>query len=436
MTSRLRRLWCGAAALLVLHGLGSKAAFATDAGGLRLVKAAESGNLAEVRALLASGVDVNSRAKYDATPLLIAAQENHLDVVLALIGAHADLQARTSDLGVMPLDAAADRGHDAIVRALLAADADIDAAENDGTTALGRAAQAGHDDVVRTLVGAHARLEPRNAMGATPLFVAIGDGHLDVVKTLLAAGADANARERDRGATALVLAAQSGETEIARALIRAHADVNATMLGKPAMTALDVALANHHADVASFLITAGARVAGIDAKRAAASSPRDVCAALKTAAATKAALEATGIAGMFTDISDVKARVRLQHLTAVASSSIYFAAAASACTDAADPAARNLAASRDARTREVKQSFGGDTRNACIAAIAPVGTAFGAIERKHDPGASYVVDGGVALIALARPACVGFYRQDLEMAELMAKSLKAASAAAITSRNR
>ena len=139
---------------------------------------------------------------------------------------------------------------------------------------------------------------------------------------------------------------------------------------------------------------------------------------------------------MFTDISDVKARVRLQHLTAVASSSIYFAAAASACADAADPAARNLTALRDARTRELKQGFGANTRNACIAVIAPVGTAFGALERKHDTGASYVVDGGLALIALARPACVRFYRQDLEMAEMMAKSLKAASAGAITSRNR
>lgn len=422
MSLRFQKLRLGAAVVVLLLAFGGSSLFASESGGQRLVEAARTGNLAAVRALLASGIDVNARVKYDATPLLVAAQENRLAVVQALIAAHADLEAKTSDLGVRPLDAAADRGHDGVVQALLAAHADIDAAENDGSTALSRAAQAGHNDVVRTLISAHAKIDTRNAKGGTPLLIAANEGHLDVVKTLLAAGADANARMRDRGATALILAAQNDQGEIVQALLRAHADVNAVTAEQPPRTALDVALADRHADVASLLIVAGAHIAASGTKPAAEGSASDMCVALKAAAAAKSAMEAGGIGSMFTDIADAKARTRLQHLTAVASSAIYYGAAASACGH--DSAARALVASRDARMREVEQSFSADTRNACMAAIMPVGAAFGAVQRAKPSGGLYVIDGGLALVARARPACDRFYRQDLDMAETMGHSLK------------
>jgi ankyrin repeat protein len=88
------------------------------------------------------------------------------------------------------------------------------------------------------------------------------EGDVGGVKSLLAAGADPNIVEKCSdvvsGWTALMAAARNGSAAVATELIRAHADVNArTHFGGSGATALDVAVAHGHAEVASVIKAAG-----------------------------------------------------------------------------------------------------------------------------------------------------------------------------------
>ena len=89
------------------------------------------------------------------SPLIVAAQEGHHEVVAALIAAGASVD-EASDTGRTPLYVAAENGHHEIATALLAARANVDLATNDGMTPLCWAARKGHVEVVRLLVRAGA----------------------------------------------------------------------------------------------------------------------------------------------------------------------------------------------------------------------------------------------------------------------------------------
>lgn len=130
--------------------------------------------------------------------------------------------ADVNDLAVghftTPLWIAAQQGHADVVRMLLMRGASIDATDNvDRRTPLLQAAQEGHTEVVRALLEHGADIEARNASnGATPLFVASARGHAEVVKLLLDAGADV---------TATATAGDKDDTPLSIATDRGHADV-------------------------------------------------------------------------------------------------------------------------------------------------------------------------------------------------------------------
>ena len=105
--------------------------------------------------------DVNQAENNGATPLFIASQEGHVDVVRQL---------------------------------LLREDADVNLAENNGATPLYIASQEGHVDVVRQLLAASADVNQASNSGATPLGIARLSGHGEVVKLLLDAVAIASYR--------------------------------------------------------------------------------------------------------------------------------------------------------------------------------------------------------------------------------------------------
>lgn len=99
---------------------------------------------------------VNGRHGPDgATALILAAQECNLDRVRILLGAGADVNARTAD-GSTALILAAANGHLEVVRALLAANANVFARRRDGLMAVAMAAQGGHTTVVNVLRAAMA----------------------------------------------------------------------------------------------------------------------------------------------------------------------------------------------------------------------------------------------------------------------------------------
>ena len=77
--------------------------------------AAHRGNAGAIRRLVAAGADVNWRDNNANTPLIRAAEKNHVDCVVALVELGCDLNLVNSvGSGWTALDIAIDNGHDAI----------------------------------------------------------------------------------------------------------------------------------------------------------------------------------------------------------------------------------------------------------------------------------------------------------------------------------
>ena len=84
-----------------------------------LLEAARQGDRARVEALLDDGIDVDSRNRYDATPLFFAADRGYLALVELLVERGATLDIEDSFYRTSPLRRALGAGHLAVVRYLL-----------------------------------------------------------------------------------------------------------------------------------------------------------------------------------------------------------------------------------------------------------------------------------------------------------------------------
>ena len=164
------------------------------AGDSRVADAAMQSDVAAVRALIASGEDINAAQGDGMTALHWAARRGETDMVRMLLAAGANVRATTRLGNYTPLLLASEAGHAAGIEALIAAGADPK-----GTT----------------------------AAGVTPLMLASASGQVEAVKILIARGADVNAAEPNRGETALMFAAANRRSDVVRALIAAKANVNA-----------------------------------------------------------------------------------------------------------------------------------------------------------------------------------------------------------------
>ena len=125
---------------------------------MKLRDAAESGQRAEVRVLLAAGTDPDATDGYGAvvTALHLAANRGHEEAVAALAEGGADLD-KADGFGGAPLLNAAYRGHTAVVRRLLRLRADCNAVGTggvyEGKTALELAEEGGQEEAAALLRG-------------------------------------------------------------------------------------------------------------------------------------------------------------------------------------------------------------------------------------------------------------------------------------------
>jgi ankyrin repeat protein len=197
-----------------------------------LVKAAGTGNVEMLRAL---GKELGDKsvdhARPDgATPLLVAGQQGHLEVVRVLVAElGANVNQGTQD-GVTPLYAAAQQGHEEVVRVLVAElGANVNQGTQNGVTPLHFAAEDGNVEVVRVLVaelGANVNQGTQN--GATPLIAAAQHGHMKVVR-LLVAELGANIDQANiKGLTPVMAASAQGHEKIVKWLTRKGADIKKT----------------------------------------------------------------------------------------------------------------------------------------------------------------------------------------------------------------
>jgi ankyrin repeat protein len=244
--------------VLALLNAGAKASAPGPGNVPVLHLASRTGNASIVKALLVHGADANAREpRQQQTALMWAAAHGHVDVVKALLEAHAAPSARSNG-GFTPLLFAAREGHIAVADALLSGGANpnetviapgrrigsADAFENSG--ALLVAAQSGHRDFVKFLIERGADPNADDA-GYTALAAAVLRGDLTATRILLDAGATVDARAF-RGvklhrrysqdyfiaddvvsATPLLLAAQYAEPEILKLLLEYGADPKATL---------------------------------------------------------------------------------------------------------------------------------------------------------------------------------------------------------------
>jgi ankyrin repeat protein len=126
-----------------------------------LTVAAERGDAAQVRKLIAAGADLNERDKMGYTALVWAARNGNTEVATALIEARADMNTRDCAAnGWTPLIHAIHKNNNEMARLLIDRGADVNARAGkctekvieDGATALLHAAGEDNTEIVRTLL--------------------------------------------------------------------------------------------------------------------------------------------------------------------------------------------------------------------------------------------------------------------------------------------
>ncbi|MDH4271667.1 MAG: ankyrin repeat domain-containing protein [Candidatus Aminicenantes bacterium] len=208
-----RTKWTCLACFILIFGLFSFSQAAD------IHQAAEAGDLAKVKALVEKDpACVKAKDGNGRTPLHLAAQGRHLEVLRYLVDKGADLDALDNN-GIAPLHILARSGQTEAARFLIEKGADIDIKDPVKLTPLNMAAESGLEAMVKMLIEKGANIENKHAYGRTPLVGAARErGDINVIRTLLDAGADVNSSDR-WGETALDLAAWRGFEEVVNLLL-------------------------------------------------------------------------------------------------------------------------------------------------------------------------------------------------------------------------
>ena len=222
--------------------------------------AVASGDIDEVKRLISEGQDVNSRDNEGQTPLHLAANNGHMDVAELLITKGADIGAKDK-VGQIALHEAAKGGHTDVAELLIGKGADVNTSSQEWeSTPLHCAASKGHREAVELLIAKGANLEDRNFNGQTPLHLAAYRDRRDIASILLTKGADIEARTKyDRTPLGMALTIDSNHIhiEMAELLLEKGANIHARVVGTPL---LDVAIRRNEPKVVAFLMKKGAPV--------------------------------------------------------------------------------------------------------------------------------------------------------------------------------
>lgn len=238
--------------------------------------AAERGQWARVRSLLAAKEDAKAAQTDGMTALHWAVQANQAEIVTALLAAGVDPNAANRN-GITPLWLAATNGSAAMVRTLVKAGASAAAKLPHGENALMTAARTGEPETIKALLelGADPNAS-ETSTGETGLMWAAAENHPEAIGVLIAGGADPNRHAKaldippmdwkqvgmvstvlpSGGFTALMYAARQDAQDAVRALAESGADLNAQ--DPDGATALQLAIINQHYDLAAILVEKGA----------------------------------------------------------------------------------------------------------------------------------------------------------------------------------
>ena len=252
---RFSALWIASVALAT----SLLAATSTD---VRLVEAVKNSDKGAIQTLLPQHIDLSAAETDGSTALHWAVRRDDLETAGLLIRGGADVKT-ANRYGVTPLSLACLNGNAAMIELLLKAGADPNAALPGQETALMTAARTGKVDAVKVLIAHGADVNFKESKrGQTALMWAAADGNTATVEMLVEHGADMHARTKG-GFTPLLFAVREGRIDTVRALLRVGANVNETWQagrasGVAGISAMDLAVANAHYELAAMMLDAGA----------------------------------------------------------------------------------------------------------------------------------------------------------------------------------
>ena len=168
--------------------------------------------------------DVNISILNRTTPLYIAAQQGHIQVVHELLNHGANVNI-TNSFEETPLITASRYGHIQVVKELLTRDASVNITNSHGETSLSLAVQNGNIETAQELLksGANANIGDH---GLTPLWWAAYLGNPEIVQSLLYYNASVNDIEINTNTTALSIAAINGHLQIVQLLLDYRNNIN------------------------------------------------------------------------------------------------------------------------------------------------------------------------------------------------------------------
>ncbi|XP_068134225.1 ankyrin repeat and KH domain-containing protein 1-like isoform X2 [Hyperolius riggenbachi] len=220
-----------------------------------LMEAASAGHIEVAKVLLENGAGINTHSnEFKESALTLACYKGHLEMVRFLLEAGADQEHKTDEMHTALMEACMD-GHVAVARLLLDSGAQVNMPADSFESPLTLAACGGHVELAALLIERGANLEEVNDEGYTPLMESAREGHEEIVALLLAQGANINAQTEETQETALTLACCGGFAEVADFLIKAGADIE---LG--CSTPLMEAAQEGHLELVKYLLAAGANV--------------------------------------------------------------------------------------------------------------------------------------------------------------------------------
>ena len=228
-------------------GAGANVNAANDHGVTPLALAAENRNDVIVEKLLAAGANPNAAISTGETVLMTASRAGSPAVVKALIARGAEINRAEPGHGQTALMWAISERHADVVLLLLNAGADANARSRVRHRTVQLSTRYGDQNSVRGVTEI-------DLGGFTPLLFAARVGDVESAGHLLTKGAQVN-DTAPSGASALVVAAHSGQTALARLLVERGADINAHGAG---YSALHAAVLRGDLDLVKVLLSRGA----------------------------------------------------------------------------------------------------------------------------------------------------------------------------------
>eukprot|EP00286_Rhodomonas_abbreviata_P026819 CAMPEP_0181294042 /NCGR_PEP_ID=MMETSP1101-20121128/3385_1 /TAXON_ID=46948 /ORGANISM="Rhodomonas abbreviata, Strain Caron Lab Isolate" /LENGTH=311 /DNA_ID=CAMNT_0023398665 /DNA_START=112 /DNA_END=1047 /DNA_ORIENTATION=- len=183
---------------------------------LDIFHAAQTGSVNLLKQVLSTGQPIDSLDVSHRTPLHLATQGSHKEMVEFMLKSGASARVKTKNNGLTPLHEV-ENGE--VAELLIQGKADINAQDEWGMSPLHHASNNGFAEVVRCLTHYKAMLNPIDGMGRTPLHLAAQHGYIDIVEELASSGADLTVKDRHHR-TALDAAKTFGQTEVAEVLLQ------------------------------------------------------------------------------------------------------------------------------------------------------------------------------------------------------------------------